>query len=102
VREQLETLSSSGFPGLEGSEATLRLVIDEALVNQIVADAIAPRYPALHELRFDLEADNQVKVSVRTTTPLVPKVTLHLEIERAILDPAPTVRIRIRKHGSRR
>ena len=99
VSQQLESLKRSGFAGLEGSEATLRLVIDAALVNEIVADAIAPRYPALRELRVDFEADNQVKVRVRSTTPFVPKVTLQLEIERVTLEPAPAVRLRIRKHG---
>jgi hypothetical protein len=100
VSQQLESLKRSGFAGLKGSEATLRLVIDEALVNELVEEAIARRYPALRELRVDFEADNQVKVRVRSTTPFVPIVTLQLEIERvALLDPSPTVRFRIRKRG---
>jgi hypothetical protein len=97
---QLERLRDNILAGLEGSAATLRLVIDEALVNELVAESVTSRYPALRELRLTFEADNQVSVLARSTKPLMPKVTLHCEIERvAILDPSAIVRVRILKRG---
>jgi hypothetical protein len=100
MRKQLETFRNSVLAGLEGSEASLRLVIDEALVNELVAESFTSRYPALRELRFTFEDDNHVKVLARSARALIPKVTLQCEIERvAILDPVATVRIRILKRG---
>ena len=93
-------LEGTGFAALEGSTATLRLVVDQSLINEYIAANLTPRYPALRDLRVAIAADNQVQVRVRSNVPLVSDVTLHLEIDRlAILDPALAVRFRIRKQG---
>lgn len=96
----LSALQDTGFAALQGSTATLRLVVDQSLINEYIAANLTPRYPALRELRVALAADNQVEVRVRSNVPLVSDVTLHLEIDRlAILDPALAIRLRIRKRG---
>ncbi|HUQ86339.1 MAG TPA: hypothetical protein VM096_02200 [Vicinamibacterales bacterium] len=75
-------------------------MIDAALINEFIAENVTPRYPALRELRVDVDSGNQLHVRVRTSATLIPVVTLQLEVERkAILDPRPTVRFRIRKQG---
>ena len=95
-----EQLERTGFAALNGSTATLRLVIDEAFINELVTDTILPRYPAIRDLRFEVEGDNHVTVRVRSSASLIPELTLQLEIERVAILPGPTVRLRIRKQGS--
>lgn len=96
----LASLEGTGFAALRGSTATVRLVIDQSLINEYIAANVTPRYPALTDLRVAIAADNQVEVRVRSNLPLVSDVTLHLEIDRlAILDPALAIRFRIRKQG---
>ena len=96
----LAALESSGFAALQGSTATVRLVVDQSLINEYIAANLTPRYPALRDLRLAIGADNQVAVRVQSNVPLVSDVTLQLEIDRvAILDPALAIRLRIRKQG---
>jgi hypothetical protein len=100
TRKHVERFRESVLPGLAGSEATLRLVIDEAVINELVAESFTSRQSELRELRFTFEDDNRVKVVARSTRPLIPKVALQCEIERdAILEPAPAVRVRLLKRG---
>jgi hypothetical protein len=100
VDQLLAALESSGFAALQGSTATVRLVVDQSLINEYIAADLTPRYPALRDLRVAIAADNQVAVRVQSNVPLVSDVTLHLEIDRlAILDPALAIRLRIRKQG---
>ena len=95
----LSGLETTGFAALQGSTASLRLVVDQSLVNEYIAANLTPRYPALRDLRVAIAADNQVEVRVRSNVPLMSDVTLHLEVDRlATLDPL-AIRFRIRKHG---
>jgi hypothetical protein len=87
------------FEGLQGSTAALRLVVDQALINQFITEHLLPRYPSLNEVRVAVGANNQIAVRVRSKAILVPDLTLHLEIDPvASLDPL-AVRVRIRKEG---
>ena len=87
------------FEGLEGSTAGLRLVVDQSLLNELIAEQLTPRYPSLNDIQLAIAANNQVAVRVRSKAVLFPDLTLHLEIERvAILDPL-AVRFRIATQG---
>ena len=87
------------FEGLQGSTAGLRLVVDESLINEFIAENLTPRYPSLNDVQVAIAAHNQIAVRVRSKAVLVPDLTLHLEIDRvATLDPL-AVRFRIRKQG---
>src|SRR5688572_18703540 len=87
------------FEGLQGSTAGLRLVVDESLINEFIAENLTPRYPSLNDVQVTIAANNQIAVRVRSKAVLVPELTLHLEIDRvATLDPL-AVRFRIRKQG---
>lgn len=100
LEAQLERLHQSGWAGLSGSQASIRLVIDEALVNEVVADAIVSRQPGLRELQVGFGADNLVDVRVKPSGRFMPPVRLQLEVEStARLHPAPAIRLRIRKKG---
>lgn len=96
----LASLEGTGFAALQGSTATVRLVVDQSLINEYIAANVTPRYPALRDLRVAIANDNQVEVRVRSNLPLLSDVTLQLEIDRlAILDPALAIRVRVRKQG---
>ena len=87
------------FEGLQGSTAGLRLVIDQSLINEFIAENVTPRYPSLNDLQLAIAENNQIAVRVRSKALLVPDLTLHLEIDRlASLDPL-AIRFRIRKQG---
>src|SRR4051812_36654739 len=87
------------FEGLQGSTAGLRLVVDQSLINELIAEHLTPRYPSVNDLQLAIGANNQIAVRVRSKAALVPDLTLHLEVDRvAILDPL-AVRFRIRKQG---
>ena len=87
------------FEGLQGSTAGLRLVVDQSLINEFIAEKLTPRYPSLNDVQVAIAANNQIAVRVRSKAVLFPELTLHLEIERvAVLDPL-AVRFRIRKQG---
>ena len=87
------------FEGLEGSTAGLRLVVDQSLINEFIAEKLTPRYPSLTDVQLAIAGNNQIAVRVRSKAVLFPDLTLHLEIERvAVLDPL-AVRFRIRKQG---
>ena len=85
--------------GLQGSTAVLRLVVDQSLINEFIAEKLTPRYPSLNDVQLAIGANNQLAVRARSKAALFPDLTLHLEIERvAMLDPL-AVRFRIRKQG---
>ena len=87
------------FEGLEGSTAGLRLVVDQSLINQFIAEKLTPRYPTLSDVQLAIGGNNQIAVRVRSKAVLLPDLTVHLEIERvASLDPL-AVRFRMRKQG---
>ena len=97
--EQIARIERMAFEGLQGSTAGLRLVVDESLINEFIAENLTPRYPSLNDVQVAIAANNQIAVRVRSTAVLVPDLTLHLEIDRvATLDPL-AVRFRIRKQG---
>lgn len=100
VDQLLAALEDGGFAALKGSTATVRLVVDQSLINAFIAATVTPRYAALRDLRVAIAADNQVAVRVQSNLPLASDVTLHLEIDPiAILDPSLAIRLRIRKQG---
>lgn len=97
--EQIKRIERMVFEGLQGSTAGLRLVIDQSLINEFLAEHVTPRYPALTDIQVAIAADNQIAVLVRSKAMLVPDVTLHLEIDPvATLNPL-AVRFRMRKQG---
>ena len=97
--EQIPRIERMVFEGLEGSTAGLRLVVDQSLINELIAEQLTPRYPSLNDIQLTIAANNQVAVRVRSKAVLFPDLTLHLEIERvAILDPL-AVRFRIATQG---
>lgn len=97
--EQIPRIERIVFEGLEGSTAGLRLVVDQSLINELIAEQLTPRYPSLNDIQLTIAANNQVAVRVRSKAVLFPDLTLHLEIERvAILDPL-AVRFRIATQG---
>ena len=97
--EQIARIERMVFEGLQGSTAGLRLVVDESLINEFIAENLTPRYPSLNDVQLAIAANNQIAVRVRSKAVLVPDLTLHLEIDRvATLDPL-AVRFRIRKQG---
>ena len=97
--KQIERIERMVFEGLDGSTAGLRLVIDESLINELIAEKLTPRYSSLRDLRLAIASNNQIAVRVRSKAVLVPDLTLHLEIDRvATLDPL-AVRLRIQKQG---
>jgi hypothetical protein len=99
VDEQIARIERMVFEGLQGSTAGLRLVVDQSLINEFIAENLVPRYPALNDVQVAIGANNQIAVRVRSKAALVPDLTLHLEVERvATLDPL-AVRFRIRKQG---
>jgi len=99
VDEQIARIERMVFEGLQGSTAGLRLVVDESLINEFIAENLTPRYPSLNDVQLAIAANNQIAVRVRSKAVLVPDLTLHLEIDRvATLDPL-AVRFRIRKQG---
>jgi hypothetical protein len=98
VDEQIARIERMVFEGLQGSTAGLRLVVDQSLINEFIAEKLTPRYPSLNDVQVAIAANNQIAVRVRSKG-VFPDLTLHLEIERvAILDPL-AVRFRIRKQG---
>ena len=97
--EQIARIERLVFDGLQGSTAGLRLVLDQSLINEFMAENLTARYPSLNDVQLAIAANNQVAVRVRSKAILVPDLTLHLVIERvAMLDPL-AVRLRIRKQG---
>ena len=97
--ELISRIERMVFEGLQGSTAVLRLVVDESLINQFIAENLLTQYPSLNDVRVAITANNQIAVRVRSKALLVPDLTLHLEVDRvAILDPL-AVRFRIRKQG---
>ena len=87
------------FEGLEGSTAGLRLVVDQSLINEFIAEKLTPRYPSLNDVQLAIASNNEIAIRVRSNAVLFPDLTVHLEIERvARLDPL-AVRFRIRKQG---
>jgi hypothetical protein len=99
VDEQIARIERMVFEGLEGSTAGLRLVVDQSLINEFIAEKLTARYPSLNDVQLAIAANNQIAVRVRSKAVLIPDLTLHLEIERvATLDPL-AVRFRIRKQG---
>jgi hypothetical protein len=99
VDEHIARIERMVFEGLQGSTAQLRLVVDESLINQFIADNLVTRYPSVNDVRVAITENNQIAVHVRSKAVLVPDVTLHLEVERvANLDPL-AVTFRIRKQG---
>ena len=99
VDEQIARIERMVFEGLQGSTAALRLVVDQSLINEFIAEHLTPRYPSLNDVQLAIAANNQIAVRVRSKAALFPDLTLHLEIDRvAILDPL-AVRFRIRKQG---
>jgi hypothetical protein len=99
VDEQIARIERLVFGGLQGSTAALRLVVDQSLINEFIAEHLTPRYPSLKDVQLAIAANNQVAVRVRSRAVLVPDLTLHLEIAPvAILDPL-ALRFRIRKQG---
>ena len=99
VNEQIARIERMVFEGLEGSTAALRLVVDQSLINEVIAEQLTPRYPSLNDVQLAIAANNQISVRVRSKAVLAPDLTVHLEIERvANLDPL-AIRFRIRKQG---
>jgi hypothetical protein len=99
VDEQIARTERMVFEGLQGSTAGLRLVVDESLINEFIADNLTARYPSLNDVQLAIAAHNQIAVRVRSKAVLIPDLTLHLEIDRVVtLDPL-AVRFRIRKQG---
>ena len=99
MNEQFARIERMVFEGLEGSTAGLLLVVDQTLINEVIAEQLTPRYPSLNDVQLAIAANNQIAVRVRTKTALAPDITVHLEIDRvANLDPL-AVRFRIRKQG---
>jgi hypothetical protein len=99
VDEQVARIERIVFEGLQGSTAGLRLVIDQSLINEFIAEHLTPRYPSLNDVQLAIAANNEIAVRVRSKAALVPDLTLHLEIDRvASLDPL-AFRFRIRKQG---
>ena len=97
--EQIARIERMVFEGLEGSTAGLRLVVDQSLLNELIAEQLTPRYPSLNDIQLAIAANNQVAVRVRSKAVLFPDLTVHLEIERvATLDPL-AVRFRIATQG---
>ena len=97
--EQSARIERMVFEGLQGSTAVLRLVVDQSLINEFIAEKLTPRYPSLNDVQLAIAANNQIAVRVRSKAALFPDLTLHLEIERvATLDPL-AIRFRIRKEG---
>ena len=97
--EQIARIERMVFEGLEGSTAGLRLVVDQSLINELIAEQLTPRYPSLNDIQLTIAANNQVAVRVRSKAVLFPDLTVHLEIERvATLDPL-AVRFRIATQG---
>src|SRR5688572_3745795 len=99
VDEQIARIERMVFEGLQGSTAGLRLVVDESLINEFIAEKLTPRYPSLNDVQLAIAANNQIAVRVRSKAALFPDLTLYLEVDRvASLDPL-AVRFRIRKQG---
>jgi hypothetical protein len=99
VDEQIARIERMVFEGLQGSTAALRLVIDQSLINELIAEKLTPRYPSLNDVQLAIAANNQIALRVRSKAVLFPDLTVHLEIERvATLDPL-AVRFRLRKQG---
>ena len=97
--EQIARIERMVFEGLQGSTAGLRLVVDQSLINEFIAEQLTPRYPSLNDVQLAIAAHNQIAVRVRSKAVLFPDLTLHFEIERvALLDPL-AIRFRIRKQG---
>ena len=97
--EQSARIERMVFEGLQGSTAGLRLVVDQSLINELIAEKLTPRYPVLNDVQLAIAANNQIAVRVRSKAALFPDLTLHFEIEPvASLDPL-AVRFRIRKQG---
>lgn len=97
--EQIARIERMVFEGLEGSTAGLRLVIDQSVINELIAEQLTPRYPSLNDVRLAIAANNQIAVRVRSKAVLFPDLTVHLEIEPvATLDPL-AIRFRMAKQG---
>ena len=97
--EQIARIERMVFEGLEGSTAGLRLVVDQSLINELIAEQLTPRYPSLNDVQLTIAANNQVAVRVRSKAVLFPDLTVHLEIERVATLDLLTVRFRIAKQG---
>lgn len=97
--EQIARIERLVFEGLQGSTAAVRLVVDESLINEFIAEKLILRYPFLNDVQLAIGASNGIAVRVRSKAVLFSDLTLHLEIDRvASLDPL-AVRFRIRKEG---
>ena len=97
--EQIPRIERIVFEGLEGSTAGLRLVVDQSLINELIAEQLTPRYPSLNDIQLTIAANNQVAVRVRSKAVLFPDLTVHLEIERVATLDTLAVRFRIAKQG---
>ena len=68
----LADLLASGFRDISGSRVSARVSVSAALLNRIVAGALAGRDTPLRSIDIQPDAGDQFRVAIRVTWPLVP------------------------------
>jgi hypothetical protein len=100
ARGLFDRFRASGFAGLEGSAVNLRLAMGEELVNDLLAEEVVPKQPALRELRVAFKAGNRIDVRIKSTATLLPSITVKLEVDPIVaLSPEPALTFRLRREG---
>ena len=97
--EILRHLQETGFRDLAGTRVSGTVPVSERLINEVVASAL-PRGAPVREVRVQPLPGNRFSVRVSPRAPLLPTVTLKLEIERqADLPSSPVLVLRMATMG---
>jgi hypothetical protein len=98
LRDTLERLRDSGFAGLEGTAALLRLAIDEPLANTLIADS--PRPSGVAAITVAFAPGRRLHLRAKPSMPFLPTATVIVEIDPAVvLTPTPSITLRVLREG---
>jgi hypothetical protein len=97
---EIDRWRASQFRDFAGARLDFRLPLGDRLLNDLVAERLLPRIPAVHSAIVRIEPDNRATITVEFARPWLPRLTVPLEIERNLLSSAePVARLRISGSG---
>jgi hypothetical protein len=91
--------STTAWPDLTGTSATLRLPLREPIVNAAIEALVLPRVSALRRLSVSFLADQRVDVVIASgAIRFLPAFTVTLDLDPVVVcEPTPIVRMHLRR-----
>jgi hypothetical protein len=88
VGRLLAELRGNGFRDLAGARVSASVPVSAALLNRVIADALAGSGAPVRSVDVQPRADDRIDVVITLTWPLVPALTARLTIEQQPVFPA--------------